>query len=441
LRRQLPAKPSNVMGRLKSMSHTIQKMTRYDPKVRKSPLDGLFVVAGDFNCDQNSVTAKLLTTGYSPYGNLKDRNYKANVSKASAFMMRHDYRFKDVYEERRDVAPVTVSLTGRGPGCTDHLFFAQNRAATKSPPAATQPVKAVVGAKPSSKQGGKRMVRRQRVARIQSRRTIQLNLPTAMSVGSILATISGPNDTQRLETINNGLPNLEKGFPSDHIPIGALFVPDEDYSKKNSDCQKENTDPEEDEPNMASIEEASTTSELTKSNGVSSSVLKRREAATASVGVKRRHNVVLRCVTEWLTGRGAYDIHRDQPLYKLKFAQGAGKLNKKSRAPDLVCCLGNSLVVIEVTVSGKPDSARLSKLKKYEDLETILQASPSVKEEGLTVYSPFVILLDEHGGIPEETRQDILELARLTSSSTEEQAETDTQRFCNHLRGVFNNIQ
>jgi hypothetical protein len=83
------------MGRLKSMSHTIQKMTRYDPKVRKSPLDGLFVVAGDFNCDQNSVTAKLLTTGYSPYGNLKDRNYKENVSKASAFMMRHDYRFKD----------------------------------------------------------------------------------------------------------------------------------------------------------------------------------------------------------------------------------------------------------------------------------------------------------------------------------------------------------
>jgi hypothetical protein len=33
-----------------------------------------------------------------------------------------------------------------------------------------------------------------------------------MSVESILATISGPNDTQRLETINNGLPNLEKGW-------------------------------------------------------------------------------------------------------------------------------------------------------------------------------------------------------------------------------------
>jgi endonuclease/exonuclease/phosphatase family metal-dependent hydrolase len=124
----LPARPSNVMGRLKSMSHTIEKMARLDPKMRKSPLDGLCIVAGDFNCDQNSVTAKLLTTGYSPYGNLKDRNYKANVSKASAFMMRHDYRFKDVYEKRRDVAPVTVSLTGRGPGCTDHLFFAQNRA-------------------------------------------------------------------------------------------------------------------------------------------------------------------------------------------------------------------------------------------------------------------------------------------------------------------------
>jgi hypothetical protein len=63
----LPARPSNVMGRLKSMSHTIQKMARLDPRVRKSPLDGLCVVAGDFNCDQNSVTAKLLTTGYSPH--------------------------------------------------------------------------------------------------------------------------------------------------------------------------------------------------------------------------------------------------------------------------------------------------------------------------------------------------------------------------------------
>ena len=134
----LPAKPSNIMGRLKTMSNTIQKLAHYDSMTKSTTktttkrgedgnsskrsqssnfLDGLVVVAGDFNCDQNSVTAKLLTTGYSPYGNLKDRNYKANVSKASAFLMKHDYRFKDVYEkQRRNVAPVTVSLAGRGPG-------------------------------------------------------------------------------------------------------------------------------------------------------------------------------------------------------------------------------------------------------------------------------------------------------------------------------------
>jgi hypothetical protein len=92
------------------------------------------------------------------------------------------------------------------------FVFAQNRAPTKSPPAATQPVKADAGAKPSTEEGGKRMIRRQRIARIQSRQAIQMNLPTAISVESILATISGPNDTERLETINNGLPNSRRGF-------------------------------------------------------------------------------------------------------------------------------------------------------------------------------------------------------------------------------------
>ena len=107
------------MGRLKTMSNTIQKLARYDAMSAPKPsqaasatskssrsstasLNGLVIVVGDFNSDQNSVTGKLLTTGYSPYGNLKDRNYKANVSKASAFQMRHDYQFQDVYKEDRN---------------------------------------------------------------------------------------------------------------------------------------------------------------------------------------------------------------------------------------------------------------------------------------------------------------------------------------------------
>jgi hypothetical protein len=72
------------------------------PDRRQSPLDGLMMVVGDFNCDSNSVTARLLTTGKSPYGNLKDRNYKANVSKASASQMRYGYRFQNVYDHHAD---------------------------------------------------------------------------------------------------------------------------------------------------------------------------------------------------------------------------------------------------------------------------------------------------------------------------------------------------
>eukprot|EP00980_Cylindrotheca_fusiformis_P015185 scaffold4204_cov140-Cylindrotheca_fusiformis.AAC.4 len=436
----LPAKPSNIMGRLKTISKTIQKMSRYDKKERKSPLDGLFIVAGDFNCDQNSVTAKLLTTGYSPYGNLKDRNYKANVSKASALMMKHDYRFKDVYEDRRDIAPVTVSLSGRGPGCMDQLFFAQASRASKASKGATQRTVEVAANPKPPRKGGKRRVRRQRVAWVQSRRIIQLSLPTAIRVESVLATISGPDDTQRLETIYAGLPNVEKGFPSDHVPIGALFVPDNNISTNTADeLEAENTDTHEMKGNEVSLDESS---ELRLSSGVSSNVARRREAATLSVGVRRRHNAVLQCVTKWLTERGAYDIHCDEPLYKLKYTKDVTKLKKKSRAPDLVCSLGKSLVVIEITVSAQPDSARRSKLKKYEDLSKVLEECPSVQDAGLTVQCPFVILLDEYGGIPEETKHDILELARLTSfSSIEEQAEADAQRFCNHLQGIFNEMQ
>ena len=157
----LPAKPSNIYGRLKTTSNVLEKLSHYDPPVRKNPLDGLLVVAGDFNCDHNSVTAKLLTSGYSPYGNIKDRNYKVNVSKAQAYSMKHDYRFKDVYEENREnVAPVTVSLSGRGPGCMDHLFFAQNHKVKRRSPPKNQPLLAV-GAKPLRKNLGKQTCQQQ----------------------------------------------------------------------------------------------------------------------------------------------------------------------------------------------------------------------------------------------------------------------------------------
>jgi hypothetical protein len=137
----LPARPSNILGRLKTMSRTVQKLASLDRRRQphphsSAPLDGLLMVAGDFNSDQHSVATQLLKRGSSPYGNLRDRNYKAKVTKSSALEMRHAYRFQDVYETQflgtdgkrtivRDIyAPITVSLKGQGPGCMDHLFYA-----------------------------------------------------------------------------------------------------------------------------------------------------------------------------------------------------------------------------------------------------------------------------------------------------------------------------
>jgi len=443
----LPAKPSNIMGRLATMSNTVQKLSRYDTGTRRSPLDGLLVVAGDFNCDQNSVAAKLLTTGSSPYGNLKDRNYKANISKVSAFKMKHNYRFKDVYGENRDeAAPVTVSLHGRGPGCMDHLFYAQNTSGKKQSPITTETVKAIsTTGKPNRQEVGKRKLRRQRVAWMQSRQILQSNAPTSMRAETILATVAGPEDTERLEIINSGLPNVDKGFPSDHIPIGALFAPNANFAASSSTTPVQEVDSDSSVSHESSSNDDSLLGGAAARGAVSNSVLKRREAGAASVSIRRRHNAILAAVTDWLANRGAKDIHRDQPLYKLKFVQDAKKkLKKKSRAPDLVCVLQNSLVVVEVTISGKPDSARMSKLAKYQDLEGVLRSAPEVQAAGLTVCPPFVILLDDHGGIPEETKQDIAELAKLTmgddADDDEGAIEMEAQRFCNHLQGVIDSL-
>lgn len=448
----LPARPSNIMGRLATMANTIQKLSSFDTTSRSSPLDGLLVVAGDFNSDQKSVAAKLLTTGSSPYGNLKDRNYKTHVSKLSAFSMKHNYRFKDVYEgNREEAAPVTVSLQGRGPGCMDHLFYAQNLRGRKQTSPSSEPVRAVSSGKPDRTNVSKRKVRRQRVAWMQTRQILQSNAPTAMRTESILATVSGPDDAERLEIINNGLPNVEKGFPSDHIPVGALFVPSSNFANRKEEI--DNDDADEEDLTQRTDDNDETFEEEENEEGVpypfsgargavSNSVLKRREAGAASISVRRRHNALLGLVTDWLGKRGAKDIQRDQPLYKLKYTQGVKKLKKKSRAPDLVCVMNDSLVIVEVTISGKPDSARLSKLSKYEDLESILRSAPEVKAAGLKVCPPFVILLDDQGGIPEETKQDIADLAKLTMEEPldEEAVEMEAQRFCNYLQGVMDTL-
>mmetsp|Transcript_25511 Transcript_25511/g.60354 ORF Transcript_25511/g.60354 Transcript_25511/m.60354 type:complete len:609 (+) Transcript_25511:65-1891(+) len=122
----LPARPSNILGRLKTMARTVRKLQELrssskmvgaaavsvtPPKTNSNnnegstnppTLDGLMVIAGDWNCDQYSVSAQLLKRGVSHYGNIRDRNYKSKLTKASALDLRHPFRFRDVYDAVED---------------------------------------------------------------------------------------------------------------------------------------------------------------------------------------------------------------------------------------------------------------------------------------------------------------------------------------------------
>ena len=438
----LPAKPSNILGRLKTMSRTITKLACYDAPKRHSPLDGLLVVCGDFNCDADSVASRLLTTGRSPYGNLRDRNYKANVSKASAAQMRHGYQFQDVYEHcRNEIAPVTVSLHGRGPGCMDQLFFAQFDKAPKNQQQRLASNKDLIKITKAKK--GKRKSRRQKAIQVRSRERRsssrrQNSIVTRVKVDTLLATVM-ENDERRLELINRGLPNLEAGFPSDHIPIGAMFVPNPDYQERKSICVEQALD------SVNGSSEPQANSVVPREiGGVTTPVRRRREHAAQSISVRRRHNAVLRCVADWLEQLGASDMVRDQPLYKNPIVQGVDGLKKKSRAPDLICRLGSALVVVEVTVSTKPDEVRKQKLQKYSDLGSLLPTSPIVSEAGWKVSEdPFVIVLDTDGRIPDDTKQDILNLAALSMSTSidDETAQNTAKQFCNYMQAMFSEAQ
>lgn len=410
----LPAKPAAILGRLKSISTTIKCMEGCETPRRVCALDGAMIVAGDFNCDQNSVTAKLLETGSSPYGTLKDRNYKAKVTKEAASSLRHSYRFKDIYADglREKAAPVTVSLSGRGPGCMDHMYYASRvRMQSNGRPAISR-----IGGQTM----GKRRARKQQAIR----RVAEANIeqPSPLRIESVLATID-PDDSVRTETIMKGLPNVSAGFPSDHVPVGALFAPAPNYNKDNTSARNSNEDDEEMNYGF----------QKGGAGGVSANARRRREAYSRSLIVRRRHNAILREVTEWLVSRGAKEAVRDQPLYKWKWANGV-KIGRKLRAPDLCCVIDDKLIIVEVTVAHKPNEMRRQKLEKYKDLAEVLRTAPAVTEAGLEVPEVFVVLMDEDGEIPDATRQDLYQLATYSGSGASVEA---GKVFCNHLQRVF----
>lgn len=525
----LPARPSNVLGRLNTMSKTIRKlselekaMKRERPKTTKNTIDGLIVVAGDFNSDQDSVAARLLSYGYTKYGNVRDRNYKAKVTKASASTMSHPYRFIDSYDHGQEYgsgtddprfknrnfrelyAPVTVSLKGRGPGIMDHIFYTTGTRGGKPHELRKKPI-AVRRNNPSqvamnlSGSATKEALSASIIQDHLSKRSKQRKKGETRggngSVGSssaahhsnnskgakfrveaILATVDNQESdsgSKRLKIIHEGLPNVEEGFPSDHLPVGALFSAIQDgvgdKVKENNTCEvgvvldekvamptlETGDEPLEDvlstsgddydrndETKMQSSTTNTTDTPVQLNNhrqpsGVSASVRRRRASSRTSFGLRRRHNQVLNALTEWLVGRGATSVVLDKPLYKNDLlARVVGpkelkkNLRKKSRAPDMMCVFvgdngEESLVVVEVAVASDPEKVRAQKASKYQDLIELLEKS------GKSCQLATIVVKDD-GQIPEGTNSDIQLLTQLTSVCTQNQEEikAESGRIC-----------
>jgi endonuclease/exonuclease/phosphatase family metal-dependent hydrolase len=500
----LPAKPSAIEGRLRSISKTIRTIqevstsssskssTTTRSSGQEKPLDGMVIIVGDMNCEHNAPSSKLMTKGYTLYGTLHDRNYKVKITKLVASQMKHSCRFRNVYRdsninEKRDddnnddcrrrraaAANVTVSLSGRGPGCMDMMYFA---------PCVRQTTRAQ-----QQLQSQHPLYRVEAKGR-RSRRREKKKEPSSSSfqsirVQSVLATMDQNEETgdtaatRKNEVILNGLPNESEGFYSDHLPIGALFtsinntghtdaddgsslsklaLPGE-HGKNNAIMKKRQ------EPIPEERHDSSSSSDDTESHHGRDSAYqvvagparrRRRETYAQSVRVRQRHNAVLRTLAEWLIDRGATDVLRDQPLYKWKWvddSKSQGRLRKKIRAPDLCCVLPHTrtLVIVEVTIVGseKLDEARQEKLSKYRDVVQFLDkrsnSAPGIaiaeerndaQIQQQTARRPWarveniVVVLDVFGNIPQTSWKDLDRLAVLSSTAT---ADGQVDRNDNH---------
>ena len=466
----LPAKPADIKGRLQTLATTVKQMEGCEQRLPLSvgsavhSLDGTLILTGDFNCEHHSVVLELLKKGQAPYGTLRDRNYKARIAKDTAYGMRHDYRFRDVYQDSREsIAPVTVSLKGRGPGCMDQMFFCNTRE-TSGPVWFSQNSsgrEAMIHTKATTNLvGGKRKNRRVRAQ--QKAAAIKMNLPSvAIRIQSILATVD-ENDPDRLQTILDGLPNEEKGFPSDHLPIGALFVPvvSAPNDNNNNDDGTDNAADNNDNNPALPFTKNDSTGNVDSQNpsivgGVSVNARRRRETYQRSVAVRRRHNAVLRVVADWLQARGATNVLRDTPLHRWPWVVNPGRsksnknkndqLTNKKRAPDLCCVMnGKTLVIVEVTVGNnrKADVLRSEKIRKYQDVRSHLETSPPVVQRGLEVANTVVIVAQEDGTIPDDTKQDLRLLADLCGieqNDTEggDAVEHEVRKVCRSIQQVL----
>lgn len=426
------AKPSAIEQRLRTMASTIRRLQSLELGIpgsfSPSPLNGLVILGGDLNCGHPSVTTRLATKGYAPYGRLEDRNYSARITKHTAAEMRHSYRFTHAYEDNFSVAPVTVSLHGRGPGCMDHLMYMPGRDRMQNhqrhqhqvrPPAIRIPM------------ASKRSTRRQRALRRVQQAIVRgdsgttsrhsLGQQSSLRVQALLATV----DAQTLPIVEAGLPNVEQGFPSDHLPIGVVFGPED----PNFMVTPTETPPIVDTSPAAngsasSLQQTHPSNNLRRPThrGLSTRAFQRRQASDRATLMQRRHNSVLRIVAEWLLQHGATDLLRDQPLTKWPWIVADMQVKNKLRAPDLCFVLQDTLFILEVAVRGNVELVQHEKRRKYKDLVPLLRKSPVVQARGLRVASVAVIALNAQGDMPFGTRNDIEMVANKIGQQDEIEA-------------------
>jgi hypothetical protein len=95
------------------------------------------------------------------------------------------------------------------------------------------------------------------------------------------------------------------------------------------------------------------------------------------------------------------------------------------------------LVIIEVTVANNPDAIRREKELKYNDLSMLLGGAPAVLQAGLVVPTPFIIVLDENGDIPDVTQACLDDIALLSSDPSRVFDPMDGKRLSAQLRRVL----
>ena len=181
-------------------------------------------------------------------------------------------------------------------------------------------------------------------------------------------------------------------------------------------------------------------------------MVRRRQSSRLSSNLRKRHNAVLNVIAEWVHEKGLARNVRDQPLYKnelLKSDELSHRLKQKSRAPDLmglkyhkdesssqVSATTTTLVIIEVAVASDPESVRTKKLSKYSDLVAALSSSHEYSRCEL-----FALVFHEDGTVPDNTRQDLVNLAMMLNSSESPQGSKGAANaLCDFLQDLLSSF-